>query len=156
MTQIHDNKFLFKKGRGIKSISFTWDDPEKIISSGQPWGGVNSYDGEITIAAGRHKTKECASWYNNYVNGDSTHMVHTGGGSKVPSELNFAIKGTLIVNEKPFSICLGQGSNSGGNNWHLASEKITTDANNKNGEIGNGIRLTQDGNSTFSLSTSIS
>lgn len=154
MTTLRNNDFEFKKGRGISSISFVWNN-EKIISEGQPWGGVNSCEGKISISAGRHKTKECAEWYVNYVNGNAVNMLHTLGGSKIPKELNFAIKGTLTVNGHAFDICLGQGSNIEGNNWHLASRSITTDADNKNAEIGNGIRLNQDGSESFVVSTSI-
>lgn len=82
-------------------------------------------------------------------------MVHTLGGSNIPGKLNFAVKGTLTVNGHPFDVCLGQGHNSDGNNWHLASRSITADADNKNAEIGNGIRLEQDGSHAFDVSTSL-
>lgn len=154
MTKIHNNDFDFKKGRGVSSISFVYDGKSKV-SNGQPFGGVTSSGGNISVQAGRHKTKEVADWYKSFVNDNTVHMVHTGGGSKDPAELNFAIKGTLTINGHSFEICLGQGSNSGGNNWHLASVDITTDADNKNAEIGNGIRLSQKGNSSFEVTTSI-
>jgi len=154
MPTIRDNDFHFKMGRGISSVYFEYGN-EYIVSEGQPFVGVLSYEGDITVRAGRHGSSMCADWYNESVSSNPVNMVHTLGGSKIPKDLNFAIKGKLTVNGNPFDICLGQGHNDEGNNWHLASSSITADADNKNGEIGNGIRLTQDESHTFVLTTSI-
>lgn len=157
MAESHDNDINFNKGRGITTLGFVYSN-EYIVSEGQPFDtkiDVNEKNNKtiITIKAGCHGTKECAEWLKKYVGEDDIHMVHTLGGDSSPDKLNFAIKGQLTINGHKFDVCIGQGHNSSGNNWHIASVSIEADADNKNCEIGDGIRMTQDGSHGFELST---
>lgn len=150
MSQIHDNEFNFLKGIGTDPISFAYSG-SYIVTEGQPWEGVVVEGSKITVKAGRHASKECATWYKNYIDNNAMHSVHTSGGDKMPNGLNFAIIGTLTINGTPYEICLGQGSNDSGNNWHLASKYLISDDDNKNASVQ--IRLAQDGNYAFNVIT---
>ncbi len=155
MTTQHDNEFNFNPQQNIYSVVFKFSD--YIVTYGQPWGGVTSDGGKITVKAGRKGSKECAEWFKDYVSSDFSNMIHTVGGHNLPDNLNFAIKGTLTFDNQDFEICLGQGhrESTGENNWHLASKSIVADPDAKNGVLKNGvlgIRLLQNGTHAFDLS----
>lgn len=151
MTKVHNNEIQFEAQSSDLEVSFAYND-EYIVSDGQPFDGVTcKSEGEmltITIKAGRHGTSRCADWFTSFVNGENSRMIHTSGGDNKPDNLNFAIKGTLTINDNDFEICLGQGSIK---NWHLASDDITADENAKNGDIGD-YRLSQSGTCKFIIS----
>ncbi|MBL4703439.1 MAG: hypothetical protein JKY54_02900 [Flavobacteriales bacterium] len=69
------------------------------------------------------------------MNGKSENMIHTANGSNVPSKLNFAVIGTLTINDDEFEVCLGQGHYDTTNNWHLCSTSIEAKENNKGGML---------------------
>ena len=157
MMKMHNNEFNFSGDSSIGSLSFVWS-KEYIVTESQPWGGVNSGSSsgaenslQIVVSAGRHGSDECANWFKKYVNSDYYRMIHTLGGSNLPSKLNFAITGTLYINNQAFEICLGQGHNSDGNNWHLASVDLNADNNAKNGRLGE-FELDQSGSHEFKVS----
>ena len=158
MATAHDNECYFKYETGI-SVGFTYvDNTENYrITKGQPFNGVkvtkDSSKSEciIDIDAGRKKKDDpAAKWYRNSVGGNENHMIHTQGGEHSPSELNFAIKGTLKINDDSYEVCLGQGHNKH-NNWHLASDSLSSDANGKNGDFENKYRIEQDGTYSFKI-----
>jgi hypothetical protein len=154
-TKEHNNNFTFEGDHSIKSISFDYGDLY-TITKGQPWGEVttsNSHSGstlKIDIGAGRKESTSNASWYNATVNSNHNQMFHTRGGDNVPSELNFAIKGVLTINNVPFNVCLGQGASGSYNNWHLASESASATHPHKDGFLGN-FKLSQSGSSEFKV-----
>ena len=94
------------------------------ISADQPWGGVTDCQSEritctITVAAGRHRTSEVSQWFQ--LRTDAAGMCSTDCGSWPPSELNFAINGSLQIEADSYQLALGQGSTDGGtNNWWWA------------------------------------
>jgi hypothetical protein len=154
-TSTHDNVLTFKGiSPGIKTMKFDYGDMYKI-TSGQPWGELTTnYDSttkELTIdvVAGRSNSKDCAEWYSTgYTNGE---MIHTRGGSTMPSELNFSIKGVLTINDtSKFNLCLGQGHDGDHDNWYLASIAMVSDSDHKNGYLGS-YRLTQEDSAIFNV-----
>jgi hypothetical protein len=151
MTTEHDNEFDFNASTNVNSISFKFNG-DYIVTDGQPYGGVSSEGGKIVVKAGRKGSEKCAKWFNDYVASSYENMIHTVGGDNIPSELNFAIKGTLTVDGVSHEICLGQGHrpSTGENNWHIASKSIIADENAKNGALG--IRMLQNGTHAFDLS----
>ncbi|CAG9297059.1 hypothetical protein [Celerinatantimonas diazotrophica] len=154
MTTVHDNEFLFEAQTSDIEISFTYGN-DYIVSDGQPFDGVTTKSANneltITVKAGRHGTSRCADWFNSSVDGVYSRMIHTLGGDNKPKELNFAIKGVLVINGTSFNICLGQGHHDSNNNWHLASDKMTADENAKNGTLGE-YRLSQSDTHKFIVS----
>lgn len=137
----HENKVNLLGDSTISRITFELDN--HIVTEGQPFDGidvqlVNDNENQlcIDVKAGRHGSDACASFYTSFVNGESKHMMHTRGGSNVPSKLNFAFTGTLYIDEYKFEVCLGQGKRNSYNNWHLASTNLTGSSNNKSGNLG--------------------
>ena len=162
MAKAHDNHLHIHRKDNVTSSEFDYNDAYNI-TKGQPFNGVTvgNITGQMTdidVNAGRKGSKEVAQWYIDSVGRDSTHMIHTMGGDAVPEKLNFAIKGTLTINGNAFEVCIGQGHHGDNNNWHLASQALKADANNKSGTIGNSLtnsfRITQTGTYGFNLSQS--
>lgn len=157
MTTEHNNEFQFQAQTSDIKLNFVYAN-DYIVSDGQPFSGVKTSSAgdtlTITIKAGRHGTARCADWFDSFVSGQYSRMIHTLGGDNKPDKLNFAIKGTLTIDGEEFSICLGQGHHDSNNNWHLASNSITADENAKNGTIGTKThyRLSQSGTYKFIVS----
>lgn len=78
MSTEHSNEFIFSEQFGIK-ISFKYDG-DYIVTDGQKLTSVTSSKGKITIEAGRLGSSRCVNWYDAYVNGAESHMIHTEGG----------------------------------------------------------------------------
>lgn len=89
----------------------------------------------ITVKAYRHKHTGPATFYKKSVDYDTNCMIHTAGGSNSPDELNFAVKGTLYINDERFDVCIGQGNHVATNNWHFCSPAIQAKDNNKGGVL---------------------
>ncbi|MCF6442273.1 hypothetical protein L1077_22875 [Pseudoalteromonas luteoviolacea] len=161
------NKFIFyldgsAKGSNIKFIwnkMYAIDNNVYCYANDSPHNNfsgvfVTPSENELTIdiKAKRHKTAKPACWYKESVDFEVAKMIHTKGGSAEPKELNFAIKGSLIINNEVFEICLGQGSYSGSvNNWHLCSMSIDADSNSKSGMLGGKYYLSQSGSNSFDI-----
>lgn len=148
MSGMHDNVLSFTSPTQSK-ISFIYRDHR--ITDGQEWGGVAVNGGNIIIKAGRHKSVEPAVWFNSIVEKNYKHMIHTVGGENIPEELNFAVLGTLTIDDISFEVCIGQGSrdSTDENNWHIASRSLWADSDAKNGMIG--IKVMQSGTHEFVL-----
>lgn len=149
----HVNLFTFKGSSGITSINFYYGD-NNSVTPGQPWGEVDSESKDhgksvvVKVDSGRKADKKNAAWFNATVDSSSSKMFHTRGGDNVPSELNFAIKGILEINEARFEVCLGQGTSGAYNNWHLASLSIHSPHPHKGGTMGE-YEFEQSGSSEF-------
>ena len=76
----------------------------------------------VTILAGRHGTSEVAEWFRQRA---SAAVVNIEFGDTWPSELNFAISGTLNANGSTFSVVIGQGNDGFQNNWWVGGESWT-------------------------------
>ncbi|MCY7296898.1 hypothetical protein [Alteromonas sp. a30] len=164
-TVAHHNKFIFKgidTNNDINDIKFLFNNDDTSaysITKGQPWKEVNVMQKDhgstliVDIDAGRKGDSSNADFFNDTVNSDGNNMIHTDGGSNKPSELNFAIKGVLEINGDRFNVCLGQGHRSSNdhNNWHLASESLSADKHQKNGNLGS-FHLAQNGTHQFDVS----
>ncbi|TXH45257.1 MAG: hypothetical protein E6Q90_00950 [Actinobacteria bacterium] len=96
------------------------------VTEGQPWNGVtgcqvaNGTSGtaancEINVQAGRHNSAGPAQFFAQNV---SAALCSWECGGSMPSNLNFAITGTITIGGTSYPITLGQGSPSGGEeNW---------------------------------------
>ena len=115
----------FKFGDGSWTGEFVWDGGY-AVSPGQPWEGVTASGmgttSSVTILAGRHGTSEVAEWFRQRA---SAAVVNIEFGDTWPSELNFAISGTLNANGSTFSIVIGQGNDGFQNNWWVGGESWT-------------------------------
>jgi|GEM_PF-2521695 len=153
MTKVHDNDIVFEGQSGIGKMNFQFIG-DYCVSDNEPFDGVKVSTGEtltITVKAGRHNSSRCASFFSSAVNGNQSHMMHSRGGDNKPKELNFAVKGTLKINDKEYDVVLGQGHHGNNNNWHIASFKLTADKDGKSGNLG-AFRITQSDDSyTFKV-----
>lgn len=121
----HDNTVMLSAVNPISdnNVSFQWDGGYNI-TGGQPWGGVtvnqNSGPIVINVQAGRSGSTGPADWFNAATSMPIGNDVTLGGH---PSELNFALSGTLTINGTNYPIVLGQGHTSEGqNNWWLGGQ----------------------------------
>src|SRR5579871_1921778 len=122
---IRDNDMTF---RDSSSASFSYQ--SHSITSGQPWGGVSSLGGgSLRVRAGRKKSSPVANWFNSQSSGGA--KMGCSAPSSQPSELNFAVKGTLTLNYRGGvytcpNFLLGQGSVGTMNNWWITAPGMTT------------------------------
>ncbi|MBU1619344.1 MAG: flagellin [Gammaproteobacteria bacterium] len=105
----------------------------------------------ITVDVSRSGNEDVANWYKDFVREDTHHMVHTASGSNSPDKLNFAVKGTLIIGDQGYEICIGQGHYVTTNNWHMAGKAISARANNKSAYLDNIYFITTSGSSQFNI-----
>lgn len=123
---LRTNVVDFKFGDGEWTGEFVWDGGY-AVSSGQPWEGVTTSGmgttSTVTILAGRHGTSEVAEWFRQRA---SAAVVNIDIVDQWPSELNFAISGTLNANGSTFSIVIGQGNDGFQNNWWVGGESFTS------------------------------
>lgn len=121
-TVLRTNTVDFKFGNGSWTGEFVWDGGY-AVSTGQPWEGVTTSGmgttSSVTILAGRHGTSEVAEWFRQRA---AAAVVNIEFGDEWPSELNFAISGTLNANGSTFSIVIGQGNDGFENNWWVGGE----------------------------------
>lgn len=137
---IHQNVVNFH-GFGNGNISFALT--QFMITNGQPYSNQidASGTGELIINAGRHDSSQVVNELNSVglpyaltgsnVNSKGVLQADTVAASwdDIPSELNFAIYGTLTVysNNTEYvcpGVAIGQGSRSlGGNNWWFFSNQ---------------------------------
>ena len=133
------NEFKFIYTADIALTKLDFKAKNHSIGSDKNWENIsvktNNDTLTITIKADRDGNTKPAVFYKNFVNDDTQHMIHTASGSNKPDKLNFAVKGTLYINQNEFEVCLGQGHYSSTNNWHLCSKNIQAKDNNKGGEI---------------------
>lgn len=87
------------------------------ISSGQPWGGVQTSGNlSIDIKAGRHGSSGPADWFRSNA---SAAICTMDSMDAWPSDLNFAVTGTLTINGTSYNVTIGQGFTGGSNNWWI-------------------------------------
>ncbi|KAB1158385.1 hypothetical protein F7018_09415 [Tenacibaculum aiptasiae] len=133
----NDFKFVYNADIALTKLDFKAK--KHSIGDEKNWGDIsvktNNNTLTITIKADRHGDEKPAKFYKNFVGENTQHMIHTARGSNSPSKLNFAVEGTLYINQDEFEVCLGQGHYSSTNNWHLCSKSIEAKSDNKGGEI---------------------
>ncbi|WP_424097100.1 flagellin [Moorena producens] len=147
--------FEFSGKAASLAIDFTVTDSrikkDKTISSSD----ITIYPGtgrlRIDVSVSRKGNKDVADWYDNFVNGNTQHMVHTASGSNDPDKLNFALQGLLKIGDHQFDIRIGQGHYSATNNWHMCGYDISARANNKSGYLDNIYYITTKGSNEFKV-----
>jgi hypothetical protein len=120
-TTEHDNWVYLEPSSGWKpSLAFELDDHS--ISSGQPWGGVSSSVSNqvlgIDVKAGRHASSSVASWFRSHAS-VAWCANWPSACPEWPSDLNFAMTGTLTINGTGYPVTIGQGSVRPHNNWWI-------------------------------------
>ncbi len=158
-TTEHDNWVYLSTYWGFAQLAF--DLTGYSITSGQPWGGVSTGQPDqtwgIDAKAGRHGSSTPAEWFKSH----ASVAVCTGYtcSSAWPSELNFAMTGTLTINGTSYPITIGQGSTAlGVNNWWIGGPGWTihsgTDSNVVTPDGQYLFRPVLDDNETFWICTS--
>ncbi len=117
----HDNWVFLEPD--ADNVQLAYEEIDHSITSGQPWGGVTTgtQDGiwGIDVKAGRHASSSVASWFRSHAS-VATCANFPSGCPDWPSELNFAIRGTIKINGSEYPITIGQGSVGGvHNNWWI-------------------------------------
>jgi hypothetical protein len=127
--EIHDNLMAFLQAppppwqmppppQPTLTFQFAYDG-EYVVTAGQPWQGVTAGMAssllEVTAKAGRHKSAAPAAWFNEH----SALLLGYGLEDSRPEELNFAFAGTLVIDDSPYQVYLGQGSDLLGDDWWL-------------------------------------
>lgn len=118
---VHDNWVLFDPWVGDIPLAFSLADHS--ITSGQPWDGVSTgvQNGTwgIDVRAGRHASGSVASWFRQHASA-AWCANWPAGCPEWPSELNFAMTGTLTINGTSYPVTIGQGSVADvHNNWWI-------------------------------------
>lgn len=137
------NDIVFKlSGRASSlAINFRYEDSRIEGNKSIPQKDIKiiAEIGKLTIKldVGKSGNTDVATWYNNFVNNDSLHMVHTDGGGRTPDKLNFALKGWLAIGDVEYHVCFGQGHYGSNNNWHLCSMDILARGDNKSAYLNN-------------------
>lgn len=142
--------FIFCPATGSPSPTAT-PNPTSCFSvtKDQPWGGVTDCPTAvdyctITVNAGRNNSTPVAQWFAQYTSvacAEPASMSCNG----MPSELNFAITGNVIIGSDTYQMVLGQGHGAlDGNNWWFGGPGWTFCQN-----VGKGM-CTPDGKYEFS------
>lgn len=108
------------------TVSFAYNG-NYSVTAGQPFSTVTgcttsgSNNGSttctMTVNAGRSNSTPVAQWFTEQA--PSAWCTINCGGSQ-PSELNFAVAGTLTINGTSYPVAIGQGSfAAGSNNWWI-------------------------------------
>jgi hypothetical protein len=123
---IRENELILSVGEGITTASFTLDESNFDITSGQPSGEppvLSTFlraKGQLIfrVFAGRKLSGSVADLFNSRTRVQvATRRAKASGG---PSELNFTFSGTLILNGDSFpNFNVGQGSKSTRSNPEL-------------------------------------
>ena len=121
----------------VQSVQF--NETSHSITQGQPYEGVSSVDGyKLDVRAGRHGSEEVAQDFNAGITPDNALGLATyNPDTRLPSELNFAVFGTMSVTiDDATRVCLdmriAQGHYVGNNNWWIAGTKC----HHQNGDTG--------------------
>lgn len=117
-TTEHDNWVYLEPYMWNPTLAY--EQADHSITSGQPWGGVSTgtpdLDWGIDVKAGRHGSRSVADWFRSHA---SVATCTADCSTNWPSELNFAITGTITINGTGYPITIGQGSTFGKNNWWI-------------------------------------
>ena len=119
-TTEHDNWVYLL--RWADNVQLAYEEIDHSITSGQPWGGVTTGVSDqnwgIDVKAGRHTSSSVANWFRSHASA-ATCANWPSGCPDWPSELNFAITGTITINGTGYPVTIGQGSVGLHNNWWI-------------------------------------
>ena len=136
-TKIRDNYVYFYKKEDewpVRNRPIAWVqfyETSHSITGGQPYDGVFSLGYYLDVRAGRHGSKEVADDFNAGITPDNALGLYNNWGpdwgDPLPSELNFAVFGTIYVKlDVTIRVCqdmrIAQG-HSTRNNWWIAGTK---------------------------------
>ena len=104
------------------NVQLAFDLSDHSITSGQPWGGVSTGTDNntwaIDVKAGRKGSSGVADWFKSRASA-AWCANFPSDCPNWPSELNFAMTGTLTINGTPYPVTIGQGSTGLHNNWWI-------------------------------------
>ena len=105
----------------ITSLNFVWDN-RYAVTAGQPWQGVSVAGGntallKVTVKAGRQNSTPPATFFQSNAKAAKGTLTY----SDTPSQLNFAITGTLYINGAGYPVVIGQGQHGADNNWWIGN-----------------------------------
>ena len=108
----------------VQSVQF--NETSHSITQGQPYEGVSTLGGYLDVKAGRHGSEEVAQDFNAGITSDNAWGLATD--TPLPSELNFAVFGTMSVTiDDATRVCtemrIAQGHYFSTNNWWIAGTK---------------------------------
>ena len=120
-TSTHDN-WVYLDAEPGSNMQLAFTESDHSITSGQPWGEVSAsfQDGQlgIDVKAGRHGSSSVADWFKSHASA-AWCANWPSGCPDWPSELNFAMTGTLTINGTSYPVTIGQGSTGIHNNWWI-------------------------------------
>ena len=125
--KLRDNDVYFYGYDGECSVQrVEYDETSHSITQGQPYEGVFTRGSYLDVKAGRHGSEEVARDFNAGILPDNALGLSASAG--LPSELNFAVFGTMSVTMcGATSVCpemrLAQGHRFTENNWWIAGTK---------------------------------
>ena len=127
-TSTHDNWVQLVPWADNVQLSFELADYS--ITSGQPWGGVSTGTQDntwgIDVKAGRKGSGSVADWFKSHASA-AWCANFPSNCPDWPSELNFAMTGTIKINDDSYPITIGQGSTGLHNNWWIGGPGWTLD-----------------------------
>ena len=113
--------------RPVQSVQF--NETSHSITQGQPYEGVFTLGYYLDVRAGRHESAEVARDFNAGITPDNAWGLDTDNlDTPLPSELNFAVFGTMSVTiDDATRVCtemrIAQGHYLATNNWWIAGTK---------------------------------
>ena len=124
---VYFNKYELNSQVAVQSVQF--DETSHSISDGQPYEGIFTLGYYLDVRAGRHETAEVAQYFNAGTTPDNALGLATSkSDTPLPSELNFAVSGTLsVAMDNKNGVCpdmkIAQGHYGDTNNWWIAGTK---------------------------------
>ena len=132
--QDNDVYFLPYKTNTVESVDF--DATSHMVTQGQPYEGVFTLGYYLDVRAGRQASEEVARDFNAGITPDNAlglWLTNLGDTGKIlPSELNFAVFGTMSLKiDHTTTVCpemrIAQGHRGMANNWWIAGTKCHFD-----------------------------
>ena len=122
-TKIWDNYLYFHYGKDrVQSVQLI--ETSNSITNGQPYEGVSSVDGyTLDVKAGYHGSSEVADHFNAGLNSHNALGLYTWA-APLPSELNFAVFGTLFVTIGSTRDCIWREGRKGTSEVHFEDSTL--------------------------------
>ncbi len=121
-----NNEVVFKKGTGVDSLDIEYVDKNVTLGeqSGDKIFTVNTSDDLIVyFKSGRKASDSVAKWFINSITTDGGMTATNTWSASSPSELNLALRTTLVINGSPIKdkFYIAQGHRFLINNWWIGS-----------------------------------
>jgi len=132
--KIRDNYVYFNIATPVQPVqSVEFNETSHSVSEGQEYAGIFTLGYYLDVRAGRHATAEVAQYFNAGITPDNALGLDTSKSDPpLPSELNFAVSGSLsVAMYNTTRVCqemkIAQGHRVSTNNWWLAGTKCYHD-----------------------------